>query len=270
MLRFTEQELELVPLVEGALEITAAVAPGFPAGWVKIQLEKMAQEAEHALLDEPNAYLRLEGLIRLFYREWGFAGDHEQYYSSENIYLDKVLERKRGIPVSLGALFLYVADRLELPVAGICFPTQFVIKVDWPEREAQYINPFDGEFVSKRTMGAWLKGHRGPFSELRSEYFTLASNSDVLARWLTVMKSSFLREGLFAEALRCSDVVLDTFRPGDPHEIRDRGFIYQQLECDHAAAMDFEYFIEQCPQDPAAELLKLQVEELSKMPLTLH
>ncbi|MGF1683655.1 SirB1 family protein [Photobacterium minamisatsumaniensis] len=270
MLRFTEQELAQMSLAEGALEVTAAVDPAFPAGWVKTQLERLAQEAEQRLMHEPNAHLRLEGLIRLFYREWGFIGDHEQYFSSENIYLDKVLERKKGIPVSLGAIFLYLSERLDLPVHGVGFPTQFVLKVDWLDGETQYINPFDGEYLSKRLMGAWLKGHRGPFSELRNEYFDTAEHTDVLARWLTVMKSALLREGMFADALRCSDVVLNAFRPGDPHEIRDRGYIYQQLECSHAAVMDFEYFIEQCPEDPTIKLLKLQVEELNQEPLVLH
>lgn len=270
MLPFTEQELEAMPLVEGALEMTAAVEPGFPSSWVRIQLDRLAQEAEQRLMNEPNAHLRLEGLLRLFYREWEFIGDHEQYYSSDNIYLDKVLERKKGIPVSLGALFLFLAKRLELPVTGVGFPTQFILKVEWFDSETQYINPFDGEYLSKRVMGAWLKGHRGPFTELRNEYFNAAGNVDILARWLTVMKSALLREGQFTEALRCSDVVLGAFRPGDPHEIRDRGYIYQQLDCSHAAASDYAYFIEQCPEDPAAELLKLQVAELNKEPLILH
>ncbi|MGF1687141.1 tetratricopeptide repeat protein [Photobacterium japonica] len=270
MLHFAEQDWDEMPLVEGALAMTAAVEPSFPHEWVRLQLTRLAQEAEHALMDEPNAQLRLEGLIRLFYREWGFQGDHEQYFSSENIYLDRVLERKKGIPVSLGAIFLYLARRLELPVFGVGFPTQFVLKVEWFDAETQYINPFDGEYLSKRMMGAWLKGHHGPFTELRDEYFLTSDNTDILARWLTVMKSAFLRENQFAEALRCSDVALDAFRPGDPHEIRDRGYIYQQLDCSHAAIMDYEYFIEQCPEDPAAELLKIQVEELHKAPLVFH
>ncbi|WEM42932.1 tetratricopeptide repeat protein [Photobacterium sp. DA100] len=270
MLRFTEQELEQMPLVDGAVAMTEAVDPHFPAGWVSVQLERLAQEAEHALMDEPDSYLRLEGLLRLFYREWGFIGDHEQYFSSDNVFLDKVLERKKGIPVTLGALFLFLAHRLDLPVRAVGFPTQFVLKVEWYGSDPLFINPFDGEYLSKHVMAAWLKGHKGPFSELRSEYFATAGNYDILARWLTVMKSALLREGLFTEALRCSDVVLGAFRPGDPHEIRDRGYIYQQLECSHAAALDYEYFIEQCPEDPAAELLKLQVKELNKEPLTLH
>lgn len=269
MLRFTDEELEQMALVEGALEITAAADPAFPAGWVRLQLKKLAQEAEHALMDELNPHLRLEGLIRLFYREWGFQGDHQQYFSSDNVYLDKVLERKKGIPVSLGAIFLYLARHLELPVSSVGFPTQYMLKVDWYDGEQQFINPFDGEFVSQRTMAAWLKGHRGPFTELSCEDLEVAENTDILARWLTVMKSALLREENFADALRCSDLLLE-FRPGDPHETRDRGYIYQQLDCSHVAAMDFEYFIEQCPEDPAAELLKMQVKALIEEPLTLH
>lgn len=269
MLRFTDEELEQMALVEGALEMTAAVDPGFPAGWVRLQLQKLAQEAEHALMDEPNPHLRLEGLIRLFYREWGFQGDHQQYYSSDNLYLDKVLERKKGIPVSLGAIFLYLARYLDLPVSSVGFPTQYILKVDWYDGEQQYINPFDGEFVSRHTLAAWLKGHRGPFTELLREHLDVAENVDILARWLTVMKSALLREENYADALRCSDMALE-FRPGDPHEIRDRGYIYQQLDCGHVAAMDYEYFIEQCPEDPAADLLKMQVKVLNDEPLTLH
>lgn len=269
MLRFTDEELEQMPLVEGALEMTATVDPAFPAGWVRIQLRKLAHEAEQALMDELNPHLRLEGLIRLFYREWGFRGDHQQYFSSENVFLDKVLERKKGIPVSLGAIFLYLARHLDLPVSSVGFPTQFILKVEWYDGELQYINPFDGEYLSKRTLNAWLKGHRGPFIELQQADLETAENSDILTRWLTVMKSALLREEHYVDALRCSDMVLE-FRPDDPHEIRDRGYIYQQLDCSHVAAMDYEYFIEQCPEDPAAELLKLQVEALYEEPLILH
>ena len=70
-------------------------------------------------------------------------------------------------------------------------------------------------------------------------------------------------------ALACSDLAL-LINPEDPHEIRDRGYIYQQLDCCHAAAEDYSYFIEQCPEDPAADLLKLQVQALNAEPLTLH
>ncbi len=184
-------------LVEGALEITSVIDSSFPAARIRLQLKQLAKEAEHALMDEPNPHLRLEGLIRLFYREWGFQGDHQQYFSSENALLDKVLERKKGIPVSLGAIFLYLARHLELPVSSVGFPTQYILKIDWYDGEQQFINPFDGEYISLRTLRGWLIGYKGPFCELKDEHLTTADNKDILARWLTVLKSALSRRTLY-------------------------------------------------------------------------
>ncbi|KKC98995.1 tetratricopeptide repeat protein [Photobacterium sp. WH77] len=264
-----DRDFEASALVEGAIEIMVDLEPDFPVAWVRHQLQKMAKDVEAALMSETNPHLRLEGLLRLFYREWGFCGDRHQYYAAENAYLDKVIERRKGIPVSLGAIMIYLAQHLELPVTGVAFPTQYILRVDWPNSEPQFINPFDGEFVSRQTLSAWLRGHKGPLAPWRESYLTTTSHTDVLARWLTVLKSALLREEQYADALRCSDLAL-SLRPGDPHEIRDRGYIYQQLECSHAAAMDYAYFIEQCPEDPAAELLKLQVKVLNANPQVLH
>ncbi|HIF9078945.1 TPA: SirB1 family protein [Photobacterium damselae] len=269
MLQFTEDELEQMPLVEGAIEMTSRIDPSFPATWVHLQLENLAKEAEHELMDEINPQLRLEGLLRLFYHQWGFCGDHQQYFSSDNVYLDKVLERRKGIPVTLGSLFIYLAQRLDLPVVGVGFPTQFVMKVTWYDGEILFINPFDGEYVSRHILSSWLIGHRGPFTQLDPEFLETTTHQETLYRWLTVFKSAFLREEQFMTALACSDLAL-LINPEDPHEIRDRGYIYQQLDCCHAAAEDYSYFIEQCPEDPAADLLKLQVQALNAEPLTLH
>ena len=129
MMPFNEHDLNQMPLVDGAIAFMVEIDADFPATWVQLQLKKLAQEAEQALMDEVNPRVRLDGLLRLFYREWGFQGDHQQYFSSDNTFLDKVLERRKGIPVSLGALFLYLAKHLELPVESVGFPTQFLLKV---------------------------------------------------------------------------------------------------------------------------------------------
>ena len=109
MMPFNEQDLNQMPLVDGAIAFMAEVDTDFPATWVQLRLTQLAQEAEQTLMEEVNPRLRLDGLLRLFYREWGFQGDQQQYFSSDNAFLDKVLERRKGIPVSLGAIFLYLA-----------------------------------------------------------------------------------------------------------------------------------------------------------------
>ncbi|KXF79855.1 SirB1 family protein [Enterovibrio coralii] len=262
MIAFTDQELDELTLVEGALALNAAIDSSTSMHWVRAELELLAKEAENALAGEANDELRLEGLLRLFYKDWGFSGDFEQYFSSENAFVEKVLKRRKGIPVSLGAVLLFFTERLELPVEPVGFPTQLILKVNWRDRAPSYINPFDGEFLSERTLRGWLIGKEGPVAQLRPEDLEASDNPTLVGRWLAVIKSALLREEKYDMALRCSELAL-TFSPDDPYEIRDRGYIFQQLKCDWVAAEDYEYFIAQCPDDPAAELLKLQVKVLT-------
>ena len=258
-----------MPLVEGIVALVEQLEPDFPSHWVKTQLLELSEDVKDSLLSESNLPLRFAGLLRLFYGEWGFKGDTQQYFSSENAYIDSVLERKTGIPVSLGSIVLLLAQALELPVTAINFPTQLVLKVSWDNGETQYLNPFDGEFVSLHTMKSWLIGTKGPFAELRDEYLQSVPNTQLLLRWLTVIKGALLREDDYELALAYSDLSLG-FKPGDPHEIRDRGYIYQQLDCDAAAVSDYTYFIEHCPDDPAAKLLELQIKVLNESSVVLH
>ncbi|OEF61391.1 hypothetical protein A1OW_20110 [Enterovibrio norvegicus] len=262
MKAFTDQELDTLTLVEGALALNAAIEPATSLHWVRAELELLAKEADHLLAGETNDELRLDGLLRLFYKEWGFKGDFEQYFSSDNAFVEKVLRRRKGIPVSLGAVFLFFAHRLDLPLQPVGYPTQLILKANWLDREAQYINPFDGEYLSQRVLRGWLIGKEGPSAEVKPEYLASSDNATLIGRWLAVVKSALLREENYAMALRCSELAL-TFSPDDPYEIRDRGYIFQQLKCDWVAAEDYEYFIAQCPDDPAAELLKLQVKVLT-------
>ncbi|CAH0534015.1 hypothetical protein VST7929_01897 [Vibrio stylophorae] len=269
MQQLTDTYIDSLSLAEGALALAEQIGISDRRQWSLFQLEKFDQEAQHLLAQESHLPLRLEGLLRLFYREWGFAGDREQYFSSDNVFIDRVIERRRGIPISLGAIFLHLATKLELPISPVGFPTQFLLRVDWPDAPRQFINPFDGEFVSEHVLQAWLKGNEGPFTLLTAAHLAPTGHAELIGRWLAVMKSALMREEQFALALQCSQLAL-RFSPDDPYEIRDRGFIFQQLDCYHAALSDFNYFIEHCPEDPAADILKAQVKLLAQQPLTIH
>ena len=104
---------------------------------------------------------------------------------------------------------------------------------------------------------------------MEPEHLKSVDNPTVIGRWLALLKSALLREERYTLALKCTDLAL-TFVPDDPYEIRDRGFIYQQLDCHQVALTDYQYFIDQCPDDPAAELLKNQVNAMSETQVTLH
>ncbi|MEZ8102097.1 SirB1 family protein [Vibrio bivalvicida] len=269
MLELFDEDFDALELAEGALALNKAINPQTQVHWAEAELSRLVQEAELALVHEASDKHRFEALLRLFYYEWGFQGDRESYFHSENGFVDKVLETRRGIPVSLGAILLYIARKLGFPLVGVTFPTQFLVKLEWHGEQALYINPFNGEYVSEHTLGAWLIGHKGPLAKLESKHLLETDNPTVIGRWLALLKSALLREERYTLALKCTDLAL-TFVPDDPYEIRDRGFIYQQLDCHQIALSDYQYFIDQCPDDPAAELLKNQVTAMSDTQVTLH
>ncbi len=269
MVAFSDLEFDKLSLLEGAMLVSAAVDPKTSVHWVKGRLAILLREAQEHLAEETDAKKRLEGLLDLFYKKWNFKGDFEQYFSAENTFIEKVLRRRKGIPISLGAVLLYFADHLDIPLKPVGFPTQLILKVDLPDSKPQYLNPFDGEFLSDRMLRGWLIGKDGPNVQIEPEHLEVSAHSTLITRWLGVMKNALLREEEFLMALRCSEIAL-AMKPDDPYEIRDRGFIFQQLDCDWVAAEDYEYFIEHCPNDPAADLLKLQVKVLTEEEPVFH
>ena len=270
MLQLFGENLEGLSLVEGALALNLAINPNIQKQWVDIKLQEMCVEAEQVLAHEPNDEQRLERLLQLFYVEWGYQGDIYTYFNSENAFIDHVIDTKKGIPVTLGALFLYLCDYVNLPVSAINFPTQLVLRVDWPNQETRYINPFDGQYIGEHLMTAWLIGYGGPLAKILPVHLESIDNVTLIGRLLAVIKAACIREKKFAFALTCSDLAL-TMVPDDPFEIRDRGLIYQQLHCNEVAKSDLEYFIEQCPNDPSVLLVKEQVQLLLQQhPTVLH
>lgn len=269
MLALCDDDFDQIELAEGALILNQAVEPLTQVQWAQQELDRLLQEAELTLFHEVDEWSRFDALLRLFYCEWAFHGDRNSYFASENAFLDQVLKRRQGIPVSLGALLLYLGRKLGFALDAVVFPTQFLVKVS-VATEVRYVNPFNGEYVSQHILHAWLIGHQGPLAQLNAEkHLQVADNSSVIGLWLAVLKSALIREGNYTQALRCTDLAL-SWLPDDPYEIRDRGFIYLQLDCHQVALMDYQYFIEQCPDDPSAGLLQHQVDAMRNTVATIH
>ncbi|WP_225874285.1 SirB1 family protein [Vibrio algicola] len=272
-----EQDLDEVSLLEGAIELNSLIKPTSDIQWVKSHLDEMLAELELALInvgDSSDTSIQQQkqqfaAFIEYFYHQWQFKGDHETFFDSQNTFIESVLKRRKGIPVSLGALLLYFGEKLGFPIEGVMFPSQFIVKVNWNGETSLYINPFNGEYLTKQVLRAWLIGYDGPLARIKPQDLATTDNPAVLGRWLAVTKGSLMHENDFATALECSNIAL-SFSPDDPFEIRDRGFIYQQLDCLHMAAEDFQYFIDNCPEDPSAEVLKVQVSLLNRGQITLH
>ncbi|WP_158589147.1 SirB1 family protein [Alginatibacterium sediminis] len=212
--------------------------------------------------------LRFEQLVEMFYTEFGFSGNWQDYFNSDNLLLPKVMDSHSGNSTALAILFIYFARKFDLDIDPISFPSQLILLVDSP-KGGFYFDPFTGKVVSKAELELKLRGIKGNLTVLEPKYLEAISSKQFVKRWLMEIKAGFIREENFESALKVCAVLLK-LKPGDPDEVRDRGFIYQQLECFNMAISDYEYFIDQRPDDPLSKILKHQITELDSQALTLH
>ena len=207
-------------------------------------------------------------LLYLFYQQLGFSGDWRKWLELDSVLLHKVISSRNGVPLSLGTVFMYFAEHFEVAVKGILFPGQFVLRFG-SEKSAIYVDPTDGQVLTRHKLQVLLRGIEGNHALLSDANLLEANNEMHYLRLLQVLKAALIRDEHFSYALRCIDLILE-LEPDEPYEIRDRGFLLQQLDCKKLASEDFSYFIEQCPDDPITRVLKAQVEELAVADDTIH
>lgn len=121
-------EFNQSPLSEGVILVSQRVRSDFSALNVGKKLQQLVNEARKAIPRDLDQDQQLEMLLTLFYGTWGFGGASGVYRLSDALWLDKVLESRQGMPVSLGIVFLHIAQALDLPMMPVIFPTQLILR----------------------------------------------------------------------------------------------------------------------------------------------
>ncbi|GFN46913.1 invasion regulator SirB1 [Candidatus Regiella insecticola] len=262
-------EFNTALLSEGVLLVSQYIRQNFSTTDICRRLQQLVDEARAVIPEKLHQDQQLEVLIDLFYDQWQFGEAEEIDRLSDAIWLDKVLERREGTPLSLGIIFLHIAHQLDLPLMPVIFPTQLILRAYWLDEEMWLINPSNGETLSEPILEHWIKSDLGEEAELEDKDFDEAENTLVVRNMLNILKGALIKEEQMELALRASEAVL-AFNQDDPYEIRDRGLIYAQLDCNHIALSDLSYFIEKCPEDPIAKMIKMQIYAIKRQCVVLH
>jgi len=221
-----DAELDFAQLELGAILIAAEEYPDLDPGAVRGALDQLGARARERLAGAPDGAARVERLNRFLFEEEGFAGASE-YYDPRNSYLNEVLARRCGIPITLALVYMAVGRRAGLDVRGIAFPGHFLVRC--AGSDLQIIDAFHGRTLSLGECEARLATALGPGAELRPElHLRDASAREILVRMLANLQRSFAGSGDADRLLACCDrIVLLT--PDDPVALRDRALVYQQL-----------------------------------------
>jgi len=213
---------------------------------------------------------RRQALFHFFYQELGFDADQENYFLPAGSDISTALSSRSGGPMILGVLLLHLAKITNIELEGINYPSHFLLTYTKASNKPIYFDPYSQEILDKGKLGARLKGSVSQFTLLDPKvHLRVLTSNEIIQRFISVSKASYIRSHQHLFALRCNELLLE-IEPNDPYEIRDRGFLFEQLDCHQLAIKDYKYFMRHCPDDPAVPLLKLQTEILKNSHNVLH
>jgi regulator of sirC expression with transglutaminase-like and TPR domain len=176
-----------------------------------------------------------------------FTGNQLDYYDPRNSFLNQVLDRRVGIPITLSVIYIEVGRRAGLDVEGISLPGHFIVRVREPgETEALLVDPFHGVLLTREDCQDRLDTVYDGLVRLSEEHLRTASTPEILVRMLRNLKAVYTRSNLYRQALSCVDRIL-LLTPGDATEHRDRGALLARLERFQEAASETELYLQTAP-----------------------
>ncbi|MBX9631236.1 MAG: tetratricopeptide repeat protein [Burkholderiales bacterium] len=266
-----ERPEDSICLAEAALLVAEAQYPGLDIENYLARIDGFARELRERLGDEAGHTERLGALNQYLFQELGFAPDTDNYYDPRNSFLNEVLERRRGIPLSLSIVYIAVGRRLGLDLRGVSFPGHFLVKCP-VDGGMVVLDPYHGgASLSLEDLQKRLREVRGGevSRAILSEMLVSAAPREVMVRMLRNLKSIYLKAQQLNDALAVLEWLVP-LAPGDHEEVRDRGVVYQELECFRAALADFERYVALEPKAADAEAIRGRIVEMQKLAARLN
>lgn len=233
------------PIEELALEVARDAYPRLRAGDVLDALDELARPLRaRALGDRP---LREQAMILAhhLHDELEFRGDELDYHDPRNGYLNEVLERRMGLPISLSILWMAIGRRADVHIDGVGFPGHFLVRVGpgGGDEAPVVVDPFHGGIVVGHAQLERLAIHHlGGAEKLRPEHLTPIDARTMLVRVLVNLKHAHERRGDRASALVVCDRLVDL--TDSPTFRRDRGLHALALGSRAAALDDFDAYLD--------------------------
>jgi len=263
---------ERIELARACLMIAEDAYPGLSVDRYLGEIERMALRLRAQLPAAGGAEERVMALNQFLFGELGFVGNTEHYYDPRNSYLNEVIDRRTGIPITLAVVYMELGRRVGLPLAGVSFPGHFLVRLKL-RGGTLVLDPFSGGApLSERDLRERLQrvipegaADGVPVAELPLDQFLEpAGNRQILARMLRNLKGIYRDAGKPERMLDVLNRML-LVAPEASGELRDRGIVYHKLECYRAALQDLRDYVEREPDAPDGDEVRVRLMELSSL-----
>jgi len=258
---------EDIDLAEAALVLAAHEYPALDVSAELRRIDEWAETLKRRLRRDISPADMLMALNRYLFDELGFTGNAADYYDPRNSYLNEVMERRLGIPITLSLLTIEVGRRVGLALHGVSFPGHFLVKCSVRDGVV-VLDPYArGTSLSLEDLRDRLKAMRGgmePAEERVQHLLAAAGKKEILSRLLRNLKAIYLERRDFTRALSTADRIIEV-APRAADEYRERAAIYLELECFRAALTDFQDYLMLKPGAEDAAVVRRRVVELQQI-----
>ena len=252
---------EDISLAEAVLYIAGDEYPALDAQVYIRSLDEMAREARTRPAGGDDAGAALRRLSEYLFLDQGFGGNADDYYDPQNSYLNRVMDRKLGIPITLGIVYMEVARRLGVVLEGIGLPGHFILRHGPPEWEL-YVDPFNGgELLSRADCERLFQTTFQGQAEFREEFLTPCTKKTILVRVLSNLRNVYGQRRDFRRALAATEHIA-IVQPDIPRTFRDKAALHLLLGERRRAAESLQEYLDTSPTAEDAERVKGQIRAL--------
>jgi regulator of sirC expression with transglutaminase-like and TPR domain len=257
---------EQFDLAEASLLLAQDAYPEVDVPGYLGRLDEIAAAIRRRIASDAFAEQKVLALNYYLFNELHYSGNIDDYYDPRNSYLNEVMERRTGIPITLSILYLEVGRRIGLNLKGISFPGHFLVKLS-VKRGELVLDPFIGgeaqsESDRRKRLAQVLPAGQAERASLE-RYLEPATSRQIIARVLRNLKNIYMRTQDLERTLAVMHRMLLVV-PESAEELRDRGLVYQQLECFRPALSDLQNYLRRRPDAPDATEIHGKIVELKQ------
>ncbi len=229
-------------------------------------LETIIHQCQAVIEEIESPLEKAELLLNELYYQHLFIDNYRTSWPVEAFKVASGLNHRLMSPVIKAVIICEIITACGFDTDLVFIPNKMMVRICCDEKYAIIFDAVTGESLNWHELDLRLDELDGDPSQ---HELPSMDQQAILVDYLTAFKNSLIREQAFDKALKCVDIIL-SLTPDDPLQRRDRGFLLHQLDCFKVAVDDYRYFVEQCPTDPAAKLLKLQLENICAVNTILH
>jgi len=257
-----EIDLEEINVPRAALQLARAITyPALDIGAYMVTLYELSELAADHISPDRSVSAQADRLMSIFVEQFGFRGNVSDYADPRNSFLNEVIDRRLGIPISLSVLFVDIANRLGLPAYGISLPGHFIAGIR--DRDAStWYDPFhDGRRLSLDDCAQLVflsTGYEGP---LEASWFSPASPREVLVRMLNNLRIIYVSQAEWSDAVK-SIQLLRQLQPETAEHLRDLGLVYYHQGRLSLAAHYLDTYLRRQPQAVDLQVIRDGMEKI--------